>query len=79
MCCELLEQRKATGQERARARDCPGNAANSKSSRIPWDRPKRIAGRVGRPQQGLGPTEGTRLASDPFGLCINTNLKSKRY
>jgi hypothetical protein len=34
MCCELLEQRKAAGQERAGARDCPGNAANSKSSRI---------------------------------------------
>jgi hypothetical protein len=29
---ELLEQRKAAGQSRARARDCPGNAANSKSS-----------------------------------------------
>jgi hypothetical protein len=27
MCCELLEQRKAAGQERARARACPGNAA----------------------------------------------------
>jgi hypothetical protein len=34
MCCELLEPRKATGQERARARNCPGNAATSKSPRI---------------------------------------------
>jgi hypothetical protein len=79
MCCEFLEQRKAAGQERARARDCPDNAATSKNSRIPWDRPERLAGRVGRPQQGPGPTGGTRLASEPFGLCITSNLKSKRY
>jgi hypothetical protein len=79
MCCALLEQRKAT----------------CNSAQHPKDRPKRIAGRagrVGRPQplgklgvlslskrQGPGPTEGTRLASDPFGLRINTNLKSKKY
>ncbi|WP_269525030.1 hypothetical protein [Coraliomargarita parva] len=34
MCCEILEQRKAAGQECAEAHDCPGNAANSKISRI---------------------------------------------
>jgi len=36
-----------TGQERAGAPDCPGNAATFKSSRISWDRSKRILGRVG--------------------------------
>jgi len=43
------------------------------------DRPKRLAGGVGRPQQGLGPTEGTRLASVSFRLCITANFKSNRY
>jgi len=61
MCCGILEQRKAPWQERAEVLDCPGNAANSKITRILPDRPNRLSGGVGRTQQSLGPTGCTRL------------------
>jgi len=42
MCCGILEQRKAAGQECAEALDCPRNAATSKISRILPDRLNRL-------------------------------------
>jgi len=64
MRCGILEQRKAPGQERAEALDCPGNAANSKITRILPDRLNRLSGGVGHAQQGLGPTGCTRQRAD---------------
>ncbi len=43
------------------------------------DRGELIAGGVGRRQQGLDPTGGTRLASNEFALCHMRKNYEKRY
>ena len=77
LCCKILKQRKATGQECAEAHDCPVNAANFKIRRILGDRIDRLAGSVARNRQGLDPTGCTRLAREPVNLCKNVKIFSK--